>query len=99
MLSQQQPTTTTTTTKSPADRPMRRVSWDRKHVGNEGGFDFDSVYGDDERGMGGNDDPEYEGGFGNQLGCDSSLFIAVYDRHSATSKRGLHGGFFQNCGT
>ena len=54
---------TTTTTKSPPsnrDRPIRRVSmWDRKHEGG-GGFGF-------EYGMDGNDDPEYDGGFGNQL--------------------------------
>ena len=60
MLSQ--PTTTTTT--APAmgrDRgPIRRVStWDRKHEG--GGFGFE--FGMDS----GNDDPEYDGGFGNQL--------------------------------
>ena len=57
----------TTTTKSPPavnnrDRPIRRVStWDRKHVvGEGGGFGF-------EYGLDGNDDPEYDGGFGNQL--------------------------------
>ena len=64
MLSQ--PTTTTT---APAmssgggrDRgPIRRVStWDRKHEG-VGGFGFE--FGMDS----GNDDPEYDGGFGNQL--------------------------------
>ena len=63
---------TTTTTKSPPsnrDRPIRRVStWDRKHEGG-GGFGF-------EYGLDGNDDPEYDGGFGNQLvrALLSSLF-------------------------
>ena len=54
---------TTTTTKSPSDRPIRRVSsWDRKQqvIPEDGGFGFEYV-------LDGNRDPEYDGGFGNQL--------------------------------
>ena len=70
---------TTTTTKSPPsnrDRPIRRVStWDRKHEGG-GGFGF-------EYGLDGNDDPEYDGGFGNQLVRSTrSLTIVSFPRYA-----------------